>query len=563
MSENKKIQKVKEDNEGKKKISERSLAIIITAAILAVVLIATVVVFIVDSVKKDKGFDYLSSDLTKYVEFTEDYKNFKLNVDIAKPKDIDVDVAILSILRADKEEEPLHNGALVTSPITIGVGDIVHIWYRGYLIGEDGEEINVNGMSNFGSSSPSSLEIGSASFIPGFEYNLIGQSTGDANKFEKITEGKPTAEQIAYVSFTRVTDGVTSTKTTQSNVRIDLSSDKVDDDFGNGFMARIMLSDIGQKFDFQVENKDGKMYAYTDVTINFVTECEDKPLIVESYFPYDYSTENLRNEKAIFEVYVDGVVDYEAPEFCDEYINQKIEDDELGITLEKLNEYEGNTLVDKYRAYAKESINKLYEEEYKDLVEKAIWDHYQSIAKALKYPAIKVDKIYDEYINDVESQFESSGGQVYNNYTGSYNTYQTLETYAPAYLGISSSTDWRAYIHGMAESLVKERLIMYYILRTENLIPSDEEFAKLYDATREEYLNEYIEQYLEYEEKTREDFTDEEYAKFVEERKGEIFSYYDEDYFKETTYYNIVSEKILDWPEIVTLDERRAYPVKK
>ena len=51
MSENVNVKK--ENTEGKFKISEKNLAIIITAAILAVVAIATAIVFVVNAVKND------------------------------------------------------------------------------------------------------------------------------------------------------------------------------------------------------------------------------------------------------------------------------------------------------------------------------------------------------------------------------------------------------------------------------------------------------------------------------------------------------------------------------
>lgn len=563
MSKNNEIKAKEQREEGKKPISEKSLAIIITAAILAVILIVSGVILIVQAVQKDKGFDYLKSDLSKYIEFTKDYKNFELNVDIAKPRDVEVDVAILSLLCQDKSEEALHNGALVTSPMDIGVGDIVNIWYRGYLLDEDGEEITLSGLSNFGDKDPASIEIGSNAFpTVGFELGLVGKNTGDYSKFVKITEGKINQDQVAYVSFSRVIGDDTQNKTNHSNVRIDLSDPDIDEEYGAGFKARIMLGNIGDKSDFAVEC-DGKKYNYYDCTVNFVTECETNPIIVESYFPYDYSTAALRNENVIFEVYVTGAVDYEAPEFTDEFLESKLESEDFGVAREELAKYDGSTLVDKYRAYAKDVMEELYEKEYREMVEQAIWDYYAEIFKALKYPGAKVDEIYDEYIADVDTQFASSGGQVYNSYTGSYNTYSTLDTYAVAYLGLSSNTNWRDYLYGLAESLVKERMVMYYILRTENLIPTTEEFNKEYNETRQEYLDEYIEQYLDYEGKTREDYSDEEYAKFVEARKGEIFSYYDAEHFEETAYYNIVVDRIIDWPDVVTLDERRAYPVSK
>ena len=106
---------------------------------------------------------------------------------------------------------------------------------------------------------------------------------------------------------------------------------------------------------------------------------------------------------------------------------------------------------------------------------------------------------------------------------------------------------------------------MFYLMREEGFAPSEDDFEKLLNATREEYIETYIQQYLDYEGKTKEDYTDAEYEQFVKERKSEISSYYDDRYFEEITYYNIVVKHITEWDgiEVVTLDDRRAYPLDK
>lgn len=551
------------ENKGTKKISERSLALIITASILVLVIIAAAIVYVVDAIKRDVGFNYVTSDLSKYVEEVKDYKDFEINIDIAKPKDVEIDTAILGMLCADKSKNANYNGGLITSGTKkIGAGDIVNIWYRGYLVGDDGEQINVSGMTNFSSTTATQLEIGSGSFITGFELGLVGKSIGDCAKFEKITEGKISEDMIVYVSFTRVTNGESITKTTQSAVRVDLSDENVDKEFGEGFKERIMIAGFANKIDFTL-SADSKQYAYTNVQVDFATTCESKPIVVETYFPYDYNNTELRNEKAYFEVYIDGFVDYDAPTFDEEYLKKQMEDGDIKLTEEELSKYEGETLIDRYYSYAREVLQDIYDESYREMVEEAIWNYYLNAFKIKKYPDIKVEEIYNDYVSELRNQFESSGGQVYNSYTGGYTTYESLDEYAPAYLGLSSTTNWQTYVVSLAENLVKERLIMYYVMRQENLTPTDDVLAAEAERIRQEYLDEYIQQYLDYESKTKEDFTDAEYEQFVEDRKGEIFSYYDDSHFTETAYYNIVIETILEWPTVKTLDDRRAYPVSK
>ena len=560
MSENTKKVNV-EKEEGKKVISEENLALIITAAVLAVIFIVTAVISLVQAVQRDVWFDYLNSDLDSYLEFDKDYKNFKIDVDIAKPHDIDVDVTILNLIYEDKSEKPLYGGSPVTSPITITAGDTVNIWFRGYLLDEDGNQISVDGMSNFTDSSSTAIGIGANNFVPGFELNLIGKNTGDYSKFEKIIKGALKDSMIAYVNYSIPSEKDSSKLDSFKGVRMDLSTD-LDAKYGAGFKAELMKLAIGDKGKITATLGE-KSVTYSDVTVTFATECETNPMIVECYFPYDYSKTELRNETAYFEVYVDGVIVYDCPEFNDEYLTKKIEDKEINLTLEELNEYEGATLVEKYRKFVQKTLDDIYDSSYASLVEQKIWDYYSSIVKVKKYPMIKVEEMYDQYIDEPTTQYITYGGQAYDSTTGQYKTYDTLEGFIPAYLGLSANTKWQDYITDMAKNAVKERMTMYYLLKAENLMPTEEVFNEKLESIRQEYLDQYIAQYLNYEGKTKEDYTDEEYAELVEDCTEEIFSYYDDDYFAVRVYYTVVSETFIDWPEVVTLDERRAYPLDK
>ena len=224
-------------------------------------------------------------------------------------------------------------------------------------------------------------------------------------------------------------------------------------------------------------------------------------------------------------------------------------------------------MVEKYRSYVWSSFETKYDSTYKSYFQSAVFDHFYEITKVKQYPTKQVEELCNEYIEEVNKQFTSTGGKIMNIYTGAYQTYPTLDAYAPAYLGLSSTSDitWREYLYSMAESLIKERLIMFYLMREEGFAPSEDDFEKLLNATREEYIETYIQQYLDYEGKTKEDYTDAEYEQFVKERKSEISSYYDDRYFEEITYYNIVVKHITEWDgiEVVTLDDRRAYPLDK
>lgn len=579
MSEKTKTQvKAREKKEIKLNVSKKNLAIIISAAVVALIMVVGSIIFVVNAIQNDTFFDYLKSDLSQYIEFTKDFRNFELNIDIAEPRDIDIEVTKLNMLRGDKPTTAWVKES--TANLVIKPGDVVYIWYRGYLVEDDGEIIEVDGMCNFSGDEPYALEIGSNSFVPGFELDLVGHRTGETAKFEKITSGSVESGTIAYISYTKNTtkDNGDTEKTTGSVVRIDLSDTTLDDRYGEGFTEKLKSFAIGTKSEFKLQ-LNGKEVSYTDFTVNFVTSCEtaeNSNIKANCYFPYDYSNnEDLRNEDAVFEVYIDKIDSYyeEMPEFDDEYLKKKIEDKKIAVTLEKLDEYEGETLVDKYDAYAKELMFKLYENEKESLIESAIWSYFSAISKVKKYPVSKVDEKYYSYATDIYNLYLTNGGQIYNSYYGTYQTYDTFNEYANAYVGINSyseyyyygETAWKYEVYDMAREFVGERLVLYYVMRETGLTPSDSLLKSEMDKIKQEYVDEYIEQYLENEDKTKEDYTEAEYKEFCEARRNEILGYYGDDHFEERVYYSIVGESVTEWPgaKFVTLNERRAYPVDK
>ena len=591
----KKSKKQKRDGDMPEKPVDKKLIISIAAAVF-VIGVALLLFFLIKGEadkraeqKRQEAFDYVTSDLTEYIYFPSDksYKDFTVDIAIAKPHKknddgtgvSDVENAIIQILAT---KATLAGDGAGLHEHVIGVGDNVYVRYRGFLIDpETGAEIVVSGMSNLASADPSVLGIGSGGFVPGFELGLIGMNTADYARFVKITTGKPDAEKhVAYVDFTRYpldADGntVTSEKLTQSGVRIDLSElDTIKETFGEGFLDAITAQDVGTEMSFTTTIGE-KQYKYSKTTVQFVTTCEKeetnggKPVkTVEVYFPYDYGTTGLssaklRNETAYFEVYVDYTVDYTVPEWNDDFLREILASEDSNLTEEEINEFEGETLVERYENYLWDYFEKTYEDERKALIEEAVWSYYLKNAKVKEYPTLKVNEIYDEYVKDVEDQFQKTGGGLTDS-NGEYEIFETLDEFAVAYLGLAEGDSWKQYLKEMCQSLVKERLVLYYIMKQENLTPTAEKLQEKYDSLRQEYLDEYVSQYLESKEKTREDYNDEQWAEFMTEREKEIFDYYDEEYFTETAYYEICMETMLGWPNVTDLEEGAyEYPSEK
>ena len=99
----------------KKKLSVQ-LITLITVGVLLLGVVITAIAMLIPSINNDKNFDYVTSDLSSYIYIPEEnYKEIKLDLDIAKPHEIDVDVAILYLLNAKKNSVPLYDGVYNTN----------------------------------------------------------------------------------------------------------------------------------------------------------------------------------------------------------------------------------------------------------------------------------------------------------------------------------------------------------------------------------------------------------------------------------------------------------------
>ena len=121
------------------------------------------------------GVDILREDLSEYVEIDERYyKGYTVNVDPDRVSALEVENYIIQALCNYKSKTEKVNGDGI-----ITAGDVVYIFYKGYYIGENGEEVFFEGGDNTAGSTAAELEIGSGNFVLGFEYNLIGKKPSD------------------------------------------------------------------------------------------------------------------------------------------------------------------------------------------------------------------------------------------------------------------------------------------------------------------------------------------------------------------------------------------------
>jgi len=510
-------------------LSKKSIIII---SAVSLVLVAALVIGIVFSVIFSRDIDYLEDNLSLYITLPEkEYKGYTLEVLYDEMRDSDVDRKIMS-LRYQKRKGTLHNGGnVINLNQPIDAGDTVKIYYRGYTVDELGNETAFNGGCNF-SSTPYSLGIGSLGFIPGFEESIIGVKPADYSKLTVKNTGNVEVGDVIYLSYkAMLPDGSSVSKTAE---KIDLSILGIDDEYGAGFKNHFIGKKIGTKMSESVTfEKDGGSAVYFDMTVEYATVGEDNPLTIEAYFPADYGEASLKGKTVFFDVYFEEVVAYDTPEYNEEFITKT-----LGVSDEALSEYEGNNVVEKHKNMLKAEIEKEYLENKKTLVEEAIWNHLHENVKVKRLPQSQVDEIYYEYYNEIQNTY-----QTYSQY------YDSVDSFAKTYLKITDGTDWKEIIRERAESVVTEKLMFYYIIRKESLVPSDEEFQARYNENVEEFLSYYTDNIYSDELQSIKNEADRE--KRIAEIKAEMMNYYGEEYFTEMVYYEHCLDGFVSLPNVV------------
>lgn len=526
--------------EEKKRLDATRIFLIVFAAVALVGVLTSLVFALIPTFKKEKTLDYIKDNLSKYVSVpSELYNGYNVTVELPTVSDKDVEYEILELLCTHKITG---DDAVVNLPgVTVGAGDIANIYYRGYTLGEDGSKNYFDGGCNF-TDSVYSLEIGSGTFIPGFEYNLVGKNQKDYATMTKVTNGKVEDGDLIYLTYSvYYADGQASlSKTTL----VDLSDPKLDEKWGVGFKAyfsAVNEKTIGTQFATgnsddakltvkTIKNTDGDdIYFDMSISSAYRISKDVEPLVVEAYFPYNYGDESLDGKTAYFEVYIKSVKDYSVPEFNDEFITEKVK-----MTADDLAKYEGATLTEKYKAYVRELLEEQYKEDVRNVIESQFWKTVIAGSTFYKLPEKEVQAAYNNYIYEIESTYASG----YASYYGS------LDEFARAYLELGTGADWKATLRQDAEYSLKQKLVFYYIIRAEKLLPTDEEYQVLYDELFAEYLQEYLDYYGITE-------SSDNYELKVENAKKEILSTYGESYWRESVYYEFAIDAILDKANVI------------
>lgn len=358
-----------------KKLSPVHIVALVCAVLIFAAVVTSSVIFIVNAVKdKNREFDYASAsaeELAKYFALEENYTNLELELDFLSETKRAEEIArsvnsdILKLVAGQKNTVSGTNDSY-SSDTEITVGDTVNLYYRGYVLKDDGTRDYLDGMCNFSSTSAYALTIGSQGFIAGFEDALLGKAAtayprlsdlqikddGDNEDIKRVEAGL-----MLFVTYTRCEvvvnpysfekeDGAAESKTT---ILIDLSvenaKDEVDKVYGEGFYDYLvsghtqkvldsegnakkddegndLTEKVGQKLNTTLFTSsstdnvfviDGKEYKYTNLKVDFALNPDyyDGYTTVDVTFPSNYSqNEELEGKEAHFEVFIDSVKEY-------------------------------------------------------------------------------------------------------------------------------------------------------------------------------------------------------------------------------------------------------------
>ena len=518
------------------------IAVIAVSVLLIAAIVTGIILLVINYREENRRVDYMKDDLSEFVTIDRDaYAGLTVSVNVADVTDLDIEHKVLQLLKKKKGEllcdKDYADGkeaaacADHASHNILNAGDIAYIWYRGYELDENGNRTEPTGTCNFYGTSPESLELGSGSFIAGFELGLLGHTAKDTSYFYKKTTGDVLDTDIVYLTGTCVQE--TGSFYNNTNIKIDLADPDVEKIWGVGIKEFIKEIGIGNSYKGMKEliTADGDVVLYSNVKVEFTTthEAEAKPITVKTVFPQDYKTESFRNKTIYFEIYIDKTVHYESAEYNDALIES------MGFDSEKLQEFSGETLADKY----KDRIRFMLESERKSAINKAVqeklWDVLVENAVFHKLPKGDVQDEFDliyyqlevEYVNsDPDESFMAS--------------FSSLDEYLAYRLGLSVGDVWKSHLYGIAEDDIKERLVFMRVLQQEGLMPTEEEYDAEYRRTVEsEYYNAHG--------KTREDFsTDELYQAALDNYEMRMKKGSGETYFSDKVYVNMSIDSIVE-----------------
>ena len=494
---------------------KRRKIIIISAVVALFALVVGILFAIIIPNLLSRRVDYLNDDLGKYISIDrESYIDYNLKVTLGEPSEAELSELLM---RQQVKYRTLSGLGQYSTEGEIGVGDLLIMRY--YVYTEDGA---INGTSNI-TAGAAEYNVGAGFYImnsavTGLDTGLIGKRIEDI-RANVGTAGTVADGQIVYLSY-ELTDGFE--VISHVGERIDLSDPDIDSYMGQGFRDYLVGQPVGSAAkESLTTERDGKSVTYYAVKVDAVG---NSPFVVSGRLPFDYYNDTLASKTVYFDLYIDKLIDYTVPELSDEFVTKK-----LGYSS-FLDDFEGETVLDRYKTYLMTELSEEYEKRRNALIEDLLWEHLISSATLKKLPRNDVNDIYDGYYEEIVYQHESYGQEY------------SIGEFARLYIGLDASEDWQAYLLREAEAAVAEKLLFFYIIRAEGWVPEGEALDEYYERAVKAHLT----AALEASDIRAEDFdTAEEYNNLVADVRSGLVKDFGEAYFTEIAYSEYGMEKIL------------------
>ncbi|MBQ7406650.1 MAG: hypothetical protein IJW11_02675 [Clostridia bacterium] len=491
------------------------------------------------------GFDYMDAKLSRYVKLSpEVIENVSLTVRVDKPTEKDVEQNLIA-LQVEHKYRP--EGMADDPDAPIVNGSAVELYFIGYTLSKSGEKVYFSGGSNLGST-PDELVIGSGTFVSGFEEGLIGLRPSDTEIPKIVKSGVLSEGDTVYINVRGFHPNGETIE--QYGMPIELTP-ALDAVYGEGFFELLVGSEIGEDLLNKTlilpggDENEGD-FLYTNIRAVFRTE-GGKSHTVETYFPMDYEEETLQGVTAYFDVYVKSNTVFLLPEANDAFFT-----DTLGILPEKLADYEGDSLVEKYKTYVRETLAENYRQTLFTACEESFWSALSELVEVRRVPVAATKEFYDEYMLNLDATYED--------YLESMDLTETaypFKTFARDYLQIEKGKSYKKEVWRIAKQAASEKMIFFYAIEVCGVMPSESELKEAY----EQILLEYAQMNSLLDESYYENISDPEqkqeayetYLAEVEETKAELLRIRGEEYFLESAYYNFGFEKLLQLSKITYL----------
>ena len=591
-----------------KKLSPLHIVAFICAAVILVTVVVSAIFFGISvSEKNNKEFNYMKEDLTKYIALG-DYTNLTVSPEYSKIRDVDIKDGILDLVAGEKNYSSGEDAYYDESTV-INVGDVVNLYYRGYVLEEDGTPKYLDSMSNLIGSTYStmkaySLSIGGDTFVSGFSLALDGATVGQYPKME-TTRGdvEVTDSMIAFVTYTRYpittnkyshveTQGSVETKTSVL-VDLTLGQEKIDATYGAGFYNYL----VGKAEDTETEavdaisaakangenvisnttvgfrtTADGVDYKYTKIAVEYTMAANYyenyQPIVVE--FPASYGTKDLAGKTAYFQIIIESVKEYSFDGLDKDAVTLKNVDTDDAVKA-IINPLLKNALKenDEFAEYLTENGIVVPEENdttdyYTNYVN--YLKHKYDEANGLKNELALYQAIIDALVEsttvvadhpELEAKYNASLITFRKAYAENGKNYATIEEYAEEAIGgdhyvtvgegedAVTVFDWKAAVKQLSVDYFTERMAIYQIIKTNGLY-TEEAYKAAYESIYNDYAEEYKKSYCNSNGIDIDNMTVQEEQAVDAAVKNYIASNVGYEYLSDRAYYQLVFDFLAD-----------------